>query len=116
MSLPTGFEGILLHGAKPAVINPPIGFKGIVLSYSGETLFVNVKNGLGRPVVDVEVRTTYSSQTLTDYTKDDGSAAILCDDTSSIIIQKGKYWKTLSYNRATDGNLIDVIFQPYLLE
>ena len=116
MSLPTGFEGLVLTGAQAPVTNLPQGFKGIVLSFSEETLFITVKNGLGKPLVGLEVNTPYSGSTLVGYTDENGACQILCDATGSITFKKDKTFRSKSYSRVTEGNLIEYVYNIPMME
>jgi len=114
--LPSGFEGLILSGAQAPVTNLPIGFKGIVLSFSEETVFISVVNGLGKPMEGLEVSTPYSGNTLTGFTDENGAVQILCDPSGTIIFKKDKTFRTLSYDRTTQGNLINYVYQVPMLE
>lgn len=114
--LPTGFESIILSGAKAPATNTPQGFKGIVLSFSGETVFITVKNGLGKPIVGMTVQTAYSSTTLTGYTDENGAVQMLSDDTGTIRFQKEKTFRLKSFDRVTEGSIVDYVFNVPILE
>lgn len=116
MSLPSGYEGLILSGEQAAVTNLPLAFRGVVLSFSGETVFINVKNGLGKPIAGMEVSTPYSSNTLTGYTDSNGNIQILCDATGTISFRKDKIFRSLGYVRASQGALIKYVFNIPLLE
>lgn len=116
MSLPDGYEGLILSGEQAPAVNLPQAFRGIVLSFSGETVFLNVTNGLGRPIEGMTVSTDYSGTTLTGYTDENGSIQILSDDTGTILMQKEKTFRALSFDRSTDGSVINFVFNMPVLE
>lgn len=116
MSLPSGYEGIILSGEQAPVTNLPLAFRGIVLSFSGETVFINVKNGLGKPIVGMEVTTPYNSTTLTGFTDASGNVQILCDNTGTITFKKDKTFRTRSFDRVTEGSLVNFTFNIPILE
>jgi hypothetical protein len=112
MSL-TGLEGIILSEGVEFV---PVGLRGIILTFSDDTVFVNVKNGLGKPIEGMEVNTPYSSTTLTGYTDENGNMQILCDATGTISFSKDKTFRSLAYVRASQGALINYVFNVPMLE
>jgi hypothetical protein len=116
MSLPSGYEGIILSGEQAPVTNLPLSFRGVVLSYSGDTIFVNVKNGLGKPIVGVEVSTPFGLTTLTGFTDENGNVAILCNATGTITFKKDKTFRTRSYIRSTDGALVNFVYNVPVME
>jgi hypothetical protein len=116
VELPTGFESIILSEAKSPATNLPQGFKGAVLSFSGETVFITVKNGLGKPIAGMEVSTDYSSTTLTGYTDENGSVQILSDDIGTIRFQKEKTFRLKSFDRVTEGSIVNYVFNVPMLE
>jgi hypothetical protein len=116
MSLPSGYEGIILTGEQAPVTNLPQAFRGVVLSFSGETIFINVKNGLGKPIVGMEVSTPYNTTTLTGFTDANGNVQILSDATGTITFKKDKTFRTRAYNRGTDGDILNYVYNIPLLE
>jgi hypothetical protein len=116
MSLPSGFEGIILSGEQAPVTNLPQAFRGVVLSFSGDTIFVNVKNGLGKPIAGMEVSTPFSGSTLTGFTDASGNVQILCDATGTITFRKDKTFRTRSYDRSTEGAIVNYVYNIPLME
>lgn len=116
MSIPLGFEKVVLTEAKGEQINLPQAFRGIVLTFSLQTVFVNVKNGLNRPISGLLVSTVFNGETLSGFTDSNGEIQILCNDFSTIRFTKEKSFQTLPYNRAIQGDLINYVFHVPLLE
>lgn len=115
VALPDGFEGIILTGGQAFEQRLAIGFEGIVLTYSDRAVFIRVVNGLGRPVPGVTVSMVNSADTRIGITDLDGKTILEADDTASIILEKDKAFRNLTYTRSTDGATLDIIFQPPLL-
>lgn len=116
MSLPSGYEGIILSGEQASVSNLPQAFRGVVLSFSGDTVFINVKNGLGKPITGMTVKTTFGANELTGFTDANGNVQILSNATGTIRFEKDKTFRTISYNRTTQGSLVNYIYNIPLLE
>jgi hypothetical protein len=82
----------------------------------GETVFINVKNGLGKPIAGLEVQTLYGATTLTGYTDAGGNIQILSDATGTITFNKDNTFRFKYYDRATEGSIINYIYNIPLLE
>lgn len=116
MSLPSGYEGLILSGDQAPVTNLPQAFRGVVLSFSGETVFIRVTNGLGKPIEGMQVQTDYSSTTLTGFTDANGSCQILSDDTGTIRFAKDKTFRLKSFDRSTEGSIVNYVFNVPMME
>ncbi len=112
MSL-TGLTGILL---SEGVDFNPVGLKGILFTFSDDTIFVNVKNGLGKPIVGMEVSTPFNSTTLTGFTDSTGSVQMLCDASGTITFKKDKTFRSKAYDRVTEGNLVSYVYNVPMME
>ena len=116
VALPDGFESLILSGAQPPATNLPIGFVGLVLSFSGDTIFINVKNGLGKPIAGMTIITPFGGASLTGFTDAEGNIQILSDATATIQFKKEKTFRNRAYARASEGNIINYVFNVPLLE
>lgn len=112
MSL-TGLEGFLL---SEGVEFTPTGLRGLLLTFSEETVFITVKNGLGKPLVGLEINTPYSGSTLVGYTDENGSCQILCDTSGTITFKKDKTFRSKAYSRVTEGNIINYTYNIPMIE
>lgn len=102
MSLPTGFEGLILHSAKAPAINLPQGFKGVVLSYSTVIKFIVVKSSRGVPIVGATV--SVNNPTSADFVAiTDTIGTISGNFDSSGTIQVTVKSGTTFYNYTIDG-------------
>lgn len=116
VALPEGFEGILLSEDKPFKLRLAIGFEGVILTYSDDTVFIDVINGLGRPVEGCEVEGEFNSETRTGVTNENGRVILELDAITTLNLKKENYFKSFSYNRSNDGLTPVVVFQPPMLE
>lgn len=55
MSLPSGYEGLILSGEQAPVVNLPQAFRGIVLSYNNSEKFIRVQSNRGVAIVGAVV-------------------------------------------------------------
>lgn len=113
---PIGFEGILSVEKTPQA-NDPLGFRGILYTYSETERFIKITDFRKRPINGVKVTAQNSGGAVAAITGLDGIAALEIDQSGSIsiLIEKDKTFKSISYTYASESLVKEVILQPRLL-
>jgi len=115
--LPDFFEGVVIHSPRePVEAQLPFAFEGFVFVFDVNTIFVNVKNGLGKPIQGLQVETPYLGSTMIGTTDSLGYVRILCDATGTITFRKEKTFRTKAYVRASEGSIVNYVFNVPILE
>lgn len=114
--LPQGFDGIIVNNPQElseALL--PFAFDGIIISYSLDTVFITVKNGLGKAIEGVSISTTYLSQLRNSITDSNGLAIMEIENNALFTLNKEKAYLNKNHNKTLDGDIFTIVFQPPLL-
>jgi hypothetical protein len=115
--LATQFDGIILHSAEsPSDSILPFAFDGIVISFSNDSIFLTIKNGLGKPVSGVILETVFNGNLIQSISDQNGLAIIEVNDTATIVLKKDKTFRTKSYVRASEGNIVNYVYHVPMME
>lgn len=113
---PTGFEGFGIRTNSPAS-KSPTGFEGFILAYSDVERFFKITDYRGNPLKNVTVIAQNTGGDVSAITGSNGIVALEIDvsGTITIVLEKEKTFKNLSYEYASEPTLKEIILQPPLL-
>lgn len=111
------FQGIVVSTISNLIPKTPVGFEGILITYSDSERFIKVTDYRGNPLVGVLVTAQNSGGNISGITGENGIVALEIDTTGSVPIklEKEKTFKNLSYIHASEPSLKEVVLQPPLL-
>ena len=113
-----GFSGFNIISRRVTAIQKPIGFFGFAIELStAPNLFITVQDSQGRRVRNCTVESSNPSSGIPYSSNVDasGTVGLTADANSIITITNNKIKKTYSYDRATQGNQIVLIFDAILI-
>lgn len=113
-----GFQGFGIESRRQTAIQSPIGFFGFSIELAdAPNLFLKITDSQGRSVRNCSVMAANATSGSPKATNTDaeGNAALKADSTTIITVVNNKFSKVYSYNRATQGNLVTLIFDIPLI-
>lgn len=113
-----GFQGFDIVSSKQTAIQRPIGFFGFsVVLADAPNLFIKVTDAQNRAVRNcvVSVANPASGTPKSSNTDANGDVALKADSVNTITVINNKVAKSYSYDRATQGSQILLIFDIPLM-